>query len=120
MKRAAALLVLALMLVSGLPLASVAQSSGGNILIKNGTVMTAVKGTHENTDILVKNGKIAGIGKGLTAPAGTTVIDATDKWVTPGIIDCHSHSMLDSINEGAFSVTSMVRTRDMLNPTDIA
>ena len=47
-------------------------------------------------------------------------IDATGKYVTPGIIDCHSHSMLDAINEGAFSVTSMTRTRDVLNPTDIA
>src|SRR5258705_13733316 len=36
----------------------------------------------------------------------------------PGIIDCHSHSMLDAINEGSLAVTSMARTRDVLNPTD--
>ena len=90
-----------------------------DVLIKNATVMTAVKGTLENTDILVQNGKITKIGKGITAPAGVQTIDATGKFVTPGIIDCHSHSMLDAINEGSLSVTSMVRTRDMLNPTDI-
>ena len=93
--------------------------ANNDVLIKNATVMTAVKGTLENTDILIQNGKIAKIGKGLTAPAGVRTIDATGKYVTPGIIDCHSHSMLDAINEGAFSVTSMTRTRDMLNPTDI-
>jgi len=46
------------------------------------------------------------------------VIDATGKYVLPGIVDCHSHSMLDAINEGSLAVTSMVRTRDMLNPND--
>lgn len=81
--------------------------------------MTAVRGTLEHTDILVQNGKITKIGKGISAPAGVSVIDATGKFVTPGIIDCHSHSMLDAINEGAFSVTSMTRTRDVLNPRDI-
>lgn len=99
--------------------ALVLAQSKNDVLIKNATVLTAVKGTLPNTDILVQNGKITKIGKGLSAPAGVTVIDATGKYVTPGIIDCHSHSMLDAINEGAFSVTSMVRTRDMLDPTDI-
>jgi imidazolonepropionase-like amidohydrolase len=37
----------------------------------------------------------------------------------PGIIDCHSHSMLDTINEGTLAVTSMVRTRDVMNPEDV-
>ena len=94
--------------------------SKGDVLIKNATVMTAIKGTLTGTDILIQNGKITKIGKALAAPAGVRVIDATGKYVTPGIIDCHSHSMLDAINEGTFSVTSMTRTRDMLNPTDIS
>lgn len=90
------------------------------LLIKNATVMTAVRGTLENTDILVRNGKIAKIGKNLSAGAGAEVIDATGKFVTPGIVDCHSHTMIDAINEGTLSVTSMTGTRDVLNPTDIA
>ena len=91
----------------------------GDVLIKNGTVMTAAKGTLENTDVLVANGKIVKIGKNLSAPAGVRVIDATGKYVSPGIIDAHSHSMLDAINEGSLAVTSMVRTRDVLDPKDI-
>ena len=89
-------------------------------LIRNATVLTAAKGKYENTDILIQNGKIARIGKNLKASSNAQVIDASGKFVTPGIIDCHSHSMLDAINEFSYSVTSMVRTRDMLNPTDIA
>lgn len=94
--------------------------SRGDVLIKNATVMTATAGTLQATDILVQNGKIARIGKGLTAGAGVKTIDATGKFVTPGIIDAHSHTMLSAINEGSLAVTSMTRTRDMLLPQDVA
>ena len=89
------------------------------ILIKNGTVWTNEKeGRLENTDVLIKNGKIAQIGKSLSEP-GAKVIDATGKFVPPGIIDEHSHIAAASINEGAQSVTSEVRIADNLNPEDI-
>jgi imidazolonepropionase-like amidohydrolase len=89
------------------------------ILIKNGTVWTNEKeGRLENTDVLIKNGKIAQIGKNLSDPAAK-VIDATGKFVTPGIIDEHSHIAAFSINEGAQSVTSEVRIADNLNPEDV-
>lgn len=90
------------------------------VLIKNATVLTAARGTLENTDILIRDGKIVRIGKGLTAGGDAKTIDATGKFVTPGIIDAHSHAMMDAINEGSLSVTSMTRIRDVLNPTDIA
>lgn len=98
----------------------VLAQSKADVLIKNATVLTAAKGTLENTDILIQNGKIAKIGKNLAALSGARVIDASGKFVTPGIIDAHSHSMLDAINEGTYSVTSMTRTRDLLNPSDIS
>jgi imidazolonepropionase-like amidohydrolase len=96
-----------------------AVSSGGSTLIKNATILTVTKGTLESTDVLLQNGKIAQIGKNITAPAGARVIDATGKYVMPGIIDPHSHMMADGINEGSLSVTSMVRIRDVLNPTAV-
>jgi imidazolonepropionase-like amidohydrolase len=76
-----------------------AAAKVGPTLIKNATVLTVTKGKLENTDLLLQNGKIAQIGKNLTAPAGAQVIDATGKYVMPGIIDPHSHSMADAINE---------------------
>src|SRR5678816_2407055 len=88
-------------------------------LIRNATVLTVTQGTLQNTDVLLRNGKIAAIGTHPKASANARVIDATGKFVMPGIIDCHSHSMLDTINEGTLSVTSMVRTADVLNTTDV-
>jgi imidazolonepropionase-like amidohydrolase len=97
----------------------VAARPAGATLIKNATVLTVTKGKLENTDVLLQNGKIAQVGKNLSAPAGAQVIDATGKYLMPGIVDPHSHTMVDAINEGSLSVTSMVRIRDVLNPTDI-
>ena len=89
------------------------------ILIKNGTVWTSEEaGILQNTDVLLKNGKIAAIGKNLSGE-GARIIDATGKFVTPGIIDEHSHIAAASINEGGQSVTSEVRIADNLNPDDI-
>ena len=92
---------------------------GGETLIRNATVLTITKGVLENADVLIRNGKIAAVGKNLNATANAHVIDATGKYVMPGIIDCHSHSMLDTINEGTLAVTSMAHTRDVLDPTDV-
>ncbi len=70
------------------------------ILIKNATVWTnEAEGVLQNTDVLIKNGKIAAVGKNLT-DASARVIDGTGKHVTPGIIDEHSHIAAASINEG--------------------
>jgi imidazolonepropionase-like amidohydrolase len=88
-------------------------------LIRNATVLTIAHGSLPNTDVLIRKGKIAGVGKNLKASANARVIDATGKYVMPGIIDCHSHSMLDAINEGSVAVSSMARTRDVVNPTDV-
>ncbi|WP_121356508.1 amidohydrolase family protein [Flavisolibacter nicotianae] len=89
------------------------------ILVKNATVWTSEKeGILQNTDVLLKNGKIAAIGKNLSEN-GARVIDGTGKHLTPGVIDEHSHIAAASINEGGQSVTSEVRIADNLNPDDI-
>jgi imidazolonepropionase-like amidohydrolase len=101
-----------------------ARASGGaaqETLIRNATVLTASHGALSATDILIRGGKIAAVGQNLKAPEGARVIDATGRFVSPGIIDAHSHSMMDgSVNECTRSVTSMARTQDILNPTDIS
>ena len=95
------------------------QPKQETILIKNATVWTNEKdGVLQNTDVLLKNGKIAAIGKNLSEP-NARIIDATGLHVTPGIIDEHSHIAASSINEGGQTVTSEVRIGDNLNPDDI-
>jgi len=96
------------------------QPQQKDVLIKNATVWTnEQQGKLENTDVLIKAGKIAQIGKDL--PAGNAlVIDGTGKHLTPGVIDEHSHiAITRGVNEGTQSVTSEVRIGDVLNPDDI-
>ncbi|HXF06214.1 MAG TPA: amidohydrolase [Blastocatellia bacterium] len=89
-------------------------------VIRGATILTVTKGRIENGSILIRDGKIAAVGKTVDVPPGATVIDATGKYVMPGIIDCHSHIAVDGgVNEGSLSVTSMVRIQDVLDPTDI-
>jgi imidazolonepropionase-like amidohydrolase len=90
------------------------------LLIRNATVLTVTKGTLQNSSVLVEDGKIAAIGKNLSAPANATVVDASGKYLMPGIIDCHSHTAVEGgVNEGTVSDSSMVNIKDVINPTDI-
>ncbi len=91
-----------------------------NILIRNATVWTNEKeGQLVNTDVLIKNGKIAAIGKNLTDKSAK-IIDGTGKHLSPGIIDEHSHiAGTGGINECSQSVTSEVRVADILDPEDV-
>lgn len=63
----------------------------GPVLIRGGTVMTGAGEEIEGGDVLLVDGEIEGVGVGLDAPAGAVVIDASGRFVTPGIIDTHSH-----------------------------
>jgi len=110
------LIILAILLTS---LQGMAQIERGNVLIKNGTVITITKGTLENTDLLIKDGKISQIGKNIAAPTGVKVLDATGMHVMPGIIDAHSHLALDAVNEATSPVTAMVWEGDDLDPLDV-
>ncbi len=109
------------LLLATLAFGATALAQGNEeILIKNATVMTASHGTIEGGAILIRNGKIAAVGKVAEVKAGANakVIDATGMYVTPGFVDSHSHSALDGTNEGTLSVTSMVRMGDVINPLD--
>ena len=61
------------------------------ILLRGATVMTAAGPTIERGDVLVENGRISAVGPDLVAPPGVRVIDVSGRWITPGIIDPHSH-----------------------------
>jgi imidazolonepropionase-like amidohydrolase len=61
------------------------------VLLQNATVLTGTGERIEAADVLLQDGKIQAIGKGLSAPSNAQIINATGKWITPGIIDIHSH-----------------------------
>jgi len=84
------------------------------VAITNATILTASHGTIENGTIVIRNGKIAAVGKDVAVPAGAQVIDGKGKFIMPGIIDAHSHSAGEAINEGTRSVTAQVRMQDVI------
>lgn len=90
-------------------------------LIKNATVWTNEKeGILSKTDVLIEAGKIAAIGKQLKLPEGATEIDGTDKHLTAGIIDEHSHIAIErGVNESGQESTAEVRIGDVINSEDI-
>lgn len=96
--------------------------TGGNVFIKGGTVLTATGQTLPKTSILVKSGTIVAIGMDVQPEPGMTVIDATDRFVMPGIIDTHSHIMISTglagVNEATASIVCEVRVRDVVNSAD--
>lgn len=88
-----------------------------NILFKNATVWTGTE-ILENTDVMVKNGKIAKMGANLS-PGGAKTIDATGKHLTAGIIDEHSHIAALAINEAGHNSSAEVKMADVVDPKDI-
>lgn len=63
----------------------------GTTLIRGATVLDGIGGQIENGDVLIENGRIAAVGTGLDVPDGASVVDGAGRYVTPGIIDIHSH-----------------------------
>jgi len=89
------------------------------VAIRNATLVTVTKGTIQNGTIVMRAGKIAAIGSNISIPSGAEIVDGTGKFVSPGIIDCHSHIAADSINEGGTTVSSMTGIEDVFDPTDV-
>jgi imidazolonepropionase-like amidohydrolase len=91
------------------------------VLVRGATIWTSgPQGTIQNADLLVTAGKITSVGPGAKAPAGAIAIDGSGIHVTPGIIDCHSHTAISKgVNEATHAVTSEVRVGDVVDATDI-
>ncbi len=101
------------------------------IAITNGKVVTVTGETYEKGTVLVENGKISAVGADIVIPADAEIINAEGMWVTPGLIDCHTHISnfneprtnpsvpLDG-NEMSDPITPQVRAMDAVNPYDYA
>jgi len=100
---------------------SASHSGKNEFVIKNAILLTATHGRIENGSLYVKDGKIAAFGANIAAPSTITVIDAEGKYVTPGIIDPHSHMALDGdVNEATSPVVPQMMMKDAFDYTDKA
>jgi imidazolonepropionase-like amidohydrolase len=92
-----------------------------DVVIKNAVVMTVTHGTIKNASVYIKDGKIASVGENVNAPANATIIDAQGKYLTPGIVDSHSHIALDDdVNEATSPVTPQMMMKDAFDYQDKA
>jgi imidazolonepropionase-like amidohydrolase len=96
-------------------------------MIRGATVLTGTGMRLENSDVLIVDGRIAAVGRDISAPSDARVIDAQGKWVTPGLIDVHSHlgvaappfvAAHDDSNEITNAMTSDVWAEHSLWPQD--
>ncbi len=99
------------------------------IAITNGKIFTITQGVIEKGTVLIEAGQIRAVGSEVLIPKGTRIIDATDKYVFPGLIDAHSHLGLlgepgvwanMDINEDTDPNTAHLRAIDAINPDDLA
>jgi imidazolonepropionase-like amidohydrolase len=92
-----------------------------SVLVRGATIWTqSPAGRLEGADLLAVRGKIERVGRGLDTPAGSLVLEASGKHLTPGLIDCHSHTAIrGGVNEGSTNITSEVRIADVIDSEDI-
>jgi imidazolonepropionase-like amidohydrolase len=97
------------------------------VLIQGATVLTGTGERLDDADVLMASGKIVGVGHGLVAPAGASIVNGHDRWITPGIIDIHSHlgvyaspgvEGLNDGNEATNPVTANVWAEHSIWPQD--
>ena len=113
--------LLPVFLVTVTVLAQSPSAAHNEVLIKNAVLMTVTHGTIQNGSLHIKDGKIAAVGANVSAPASAAVIDAGGKYVTPGIIDSHSHIALDEdVNEATSPVTPQMLMMDAFDYQDKA
>lgn len=97
-----------------------ADPTGGNVLIRGGTIFTGTGEVLENASVLIENGKIKAIGADIAAPEGVRVIEAQGRFIIPGLIDTHSHIMIEGgVNEYSQSVVCEVRIKDTIRSNDV-
>jgi imidazolonepropionase-like amidohydrolase len=92
-----------------------------SLALVGGTVLTAgPQGTLEDGTVLIQGGRILAVGRGLKLPADASVVDVRGRYLTPGLIDAHSHTGVDGdVNECSDSVTAEVRIADVINDKDV-
>lgn len=98
------------------------------IALTGGKILTMCGKSLEHGTILVRNSKIASVGKNIDIPSGCRIIDVTGKIITPGLIDAHTHLGIENegmgwagsdVNERSEPVTPGMHALDAINPADL-
>jgi N-acetylglucosamine-6-phosphate deacetylase len=91
------------------------------VLFRNATIWTqGPAGLLAESDVLIRDGLIVEVGRGLATPEGARVIDAAGRHITPGLIDCHSHTGIDGgVNEFMQTNTAECAIADCIDPEDV-
>jgi len=105
-----------------LPAAPPPFPAGKTVAIVGGTVLTlGPQGEIANGTVLIRDGKIAAVGRELNVPEGAIVVDAKGRYVMPGIVDTHSHTAVEgSVNECTDVITAETRVRDVIDQRDVS
>ena len=99
------------------------------MVIKNGQVLLFEEGGFLNRDIRIKDGKITEVAEQIIPDEGEEMVEASGKYVTPGLIDAHSHICIseegmgavgDDCNDYSDAVMPYLDTLDAINPFDLA
>ncbi len=103
------------------------EVTGSMLLLRGGSVMTAAGPTLPRADVLIRGDKIAAVGPNLEVAEDVEIIDASGRWITPGLIDPHSHigvypvphvAALRDGNESTGPFKPEVRAADSFWPQD--
>jgi len=98
---------------------TISLATHNEVLIKHAVVLTATHGSITDGSVYIKDGKVVAVGKDVSAPASATVIDAGGKYLTPGIVDSHSHIALDGdVNEATSPITPQMMMIDAFDYQD--
>jgi imidazolonepropionase-like amidohydrolase len=102
--------------------------AGKSVAIVGGLVVPVTGDPIEGGTVLVRDGKIAAVGRGVDVPDGVEVVDASGSWVLPGLIEAHGHVGVheeaegwagSDTNEMTDPVTANVRAIDAINPAEL-
>ncbi|QQS08362.1 MAG: amidohydrolase [Phycisphaerales bacterium] len=109
------------------PYGLVSMPEQGTVLLTGATIWPCTEGESpviERGHVLISDGKIAAVGVGdikIELPTGATVIACEGRHITPGIVDCHSHTGISKgVNEGGQAITSEVRIADVTDPDSMS
>ncbi len=110
---------IAIIILCVLQLGAVAEGASKPYAIRAGKILTVTRGVINHGVILIDDGKIKTVGKApdVTIPKEYQVIDASDKWVMPGMVEIHSHIAADSgLNDMVVPTNPELRASDIIDP----